>query len=133
MKLAPIASLALAASLLTLGCSPDLWLRTAPPPTAHEVRVLPEEIELTEGVGLGFSVDCVFTTCGQIRVATDAPGTARAYLAHLDRRNIGWTLRNHPGVVLVGGAPGVTILHVWNDAHVRDIRVTVRPAMKSGS
>jgi hypothetical protein len=127
------AILLLAASVLTLGCAPDLWLRTAPPPTANETRVLPGLVELTEGVGLGFSVDCIFINCGEIRVETDAPGIARPYLAHLDRRNMGWTSRTRPGVVIVGGTPGVTTVRVWNDAYVRSIRVTVLPATKAGT
>jgi len=119
--------LVLASSLL-MGCAPDLWLHTAPPPTTHETRVLSDEIELTEGVGLGFGVGCTFLACGEIRVSTDAPGVARAYLSHVDRKDIGWTLRTKPGVVLVGVSQGTTILHVWDDSHERRVTVKVLAA-----
>jgi hypothetical protein len=124
------ALLALTATL-ALGCAPNLWLRTAAPPSSTAVfHAGLDTIELTQGVGLGFDVWCPWASCEDVRATTDAPGVARVYPAHLDARV--HVHQNGPrAVALVGVAPGVTTLHVWNGSHVRDFTVKVVPAAAS--
>jgi hypothetical protein len=118
-------------SVLALGCAPNLWLRTtAPPMSTAEFHPGPDAIVLTQGVGLGFDVWCPWVTCEHVRATTDAPGIARVYLAHLDA-GVHLHQNGARAIALVGVQPGVTMLHVWNGTHVRDLSVEVLPPAAS--